>query len=645
MTLSLNENVLTVLFLFSPILLIFFKKNIPDNVLFVVGELMIVCRVLEPLFEITARMVISGLGVGCFMIFFPALFLKMDSKKEEQGGITLGIGLALAIASSVLLRTLNSTIDISTYSWFQVIGLGLAVIETIMLIGLFKMKSNNLFEANQSRNIQFSPTDLISSQPNGLKHVLGITFGLTSILFFISFAFNSPVVISRWTEGDYFIIVGIVVLMIALLTIIVLYYPQLISSLKLWTIWIWNGLFVLFFVLTIIVNQIPFPSTPEIYPIEAVPTTLFNYLPLILMLVTFPIILIDFMLLSREIIKLNPKPTAFTMGGSFVLGGGVYMLVMLLALIFTSTWGFIPLIGVFFRDIFWQVFLIVGFVVVVSVIRGISRSSLVFQRSLLNPFANLITSGLVVIIFVGTLASAIVIEAAPLTPTEVPTTVRFLTYNIRQGVNEAANKNYDGQLELIRNIDADIIGLQESSKIAGNSDVVRYFANKLNLHSYFGPKGVTGTTGVALLSKYPIKNPKTFYHFSENIDRKQTATVEAEITVGSRSFLIYVTHTFGRISTKLILQTDVLDRSVGKSNVIFMGDFNFRPNTEPYNLTTNVMEDSWWLKWPTGIDNQGNNNSQEVDLIFVSPGTTISDCQYIFNPQSDHPAYWADIQV
>jgi len=249
-----------------------------------------------------------------------------------------------------------------------------------------------------------------------------------------------------------------------------------------------------------------------------------------------------------------------------------------------------------------------------------------------------------IVMFLGTLTGSIVFEAHPIAPSGDAVSLRLLTYNLQQGVSDAQNKNYDGQLGVIRNIDADIIGLQETSKIAGNCDVVRYLANKLNLYSYFGPKGVTGTTGVALLSKYPIENPRTIYHYNEDVDQKQTATIEAEITVGSTTFTVYVTHTYGRTSTKMILQNDILDASSGKSNVIFMGDFNFRPNSEPYNLTTDVLADSWWVKWPTGTNSLGENNSREIDHIFLSPGTTVSDCEYVTDPQSDHPAYWVDIQ-
>jgi endonuclease/exonuclease/phosphatase family metal-dependent hydrolase len=254
---------------------------------------------------------------------------------------------------------------------------------------------------------------------------------------------------------------------------------------------------------------------------------------------------------------------------------------------------------------------------------------------------------LLVIIFLGTFVSIMVLEPYPTTPSN-PSSLKILNYNIQQGVNDRANKNYDGQLNLIREIDPDIIGLQECSKIAGSSDVVRYFAEKLNMYSYFGPKWVTGTTGVAVLSKYPIKNATTLYHYSENVDRKQTATTECQIEVGTHTYTVYNTHTYGRLSAKEIMQNDIITRVDGKPNVIFIGDFNFKPFTSPYNLTTEVLNDSWWVRWPTGQDNLGYNNSRDIELIFVSPDITVTDCQFVLDPTgsiSDHPAYWATIQL
>lgn len=647
MTLSLNENVLTVLFLFSSIFLLFFKKKLPDNILLVVGELMILCRIIEPLFDTQLRMIVSGLGVGCFLIFFPGYLLWKDSNDEEHDGIMLGLGLAIAIVVSVLFRTLNSSIDISTHGWFQTIGWVLAAIETIILFNLIMGKEYQQSKLNSQGVDTVSSSDLSDTiQSKSKRDIIGITIGLLSILFLVYFSFSSPVVISRWTEGNYFLITAIVVIMTLLFIFIMLYQPQLISQLKYWMVWVWNALFIITFVLTIFVNQISFPKTLDIYPIEAPLTTIIHFLPLIIMLFLFPIILIDFTLLSRELLKMKPKLTTRNLGISFTMGG-LFMLLLIFALLFTSTWGFIPIIGIFFRDMFWLVFFIVGLFGVLS-LKHVSKNTFQFKKSSFHYKTKIITAGMIIIFCMGTIIGLILLEAHPVTPEEEVTSLRFLTYNIQQGVDDKATKNYDGQLELIRQIDADIIGLQETSKIAGNSDPVSYFANKLNLYSYYGPKGVTGTTGVALLSKYPIRNPKTFYHFSENVDRKQTANIEAEITVQGNTFTVYVTHTFGRMSAKSILQQDVLTRAVGKSNVIFMGDFNFRPNDEPYILTTATLNESWVIAESSYVDDSSGkifNVSRRIDMIFVSNGITVTQCQYITDPQSDHPAYWADIRL
>lgn len=636
MTLSLNQNTFALLFMFSPLVFLVFRKSIPDKLLIVAAGILIVCRIVEPLFDSVMRMVLSGLGVGCFLILFPALLLSAKSVDTNKWVQTFGTSLSLALAASILLRTLNFTIDLSTYGWGQIIGWVLAAIGLFMLVGF----SKELQDAAATPRIEVSAP---APQRVRKRTLVGITIGLSSILFFVSFAFSSPVMISRWTESSYVAVVTGVALMTTLFALVMLYRPNLVSRLTPTIIVIWNIIFVGLFVLTVYINQIQFPVTPTLYPIIAPTTTIIHHLPMYLMILTFPIILIDFMLLSHKMASLEKMPTSRAAGVAFTLGGGLSLLGLLFTLILTSVWGFVPVIGPMLRDLFWFIFLVAGIILILSVYKAKDNMP-TFDAPISLPRTETIVAGLVIVMFLGTLTGSIVFEAQPVTQPDGVTSLRLLTYNLQQGVNDAQNKNYDGQLELIRQIDADIIGLQETSKIAGNSDVVRYLANQLNLYSYFGPKGVTGTTGVALLSRYPIENPRTIYHYSEDVDRKQTATIEAEITVDSTTFTVYVTHTYGRISTKTILQNDILDAADGKSNVIFMGDFNFRPFSEPYNVTTDVLEDSWYVKWPSGTNSLGENNSREIDHIFLSSGTTVSDCEYITDPQSDHPAYWVDIQ-
>jgi len=286
-------------------------------------------------------------------------------------------------------------------------------------------------------------------------------------------------------------------------------------------------------------------------------------------------------------IKFRPTLTKLSLG--FTFGGGFYTLLMIFSIVFTSTWGFVRPVSLFFRDGFWFVFLFIGLIAALPILL-VKKNSFAFKGPKFGSKTKKSAIILLSIICIGTSVGVIALEPRPIVP-ESATSLKILTYNLQQGNDDYAQKNYDGQLETIREIDADIIGLQESSKIAGNSDIVRYFADKLNMYSYFGPKGVTGTTGVALLSKYPIQSTKTLYHYSSDSGGKQTATIEAEIIVGSQTFTIYITHTWRPTEAKSMLVNDVLERAADKENVLFIGDMNFRQYSEPYNITTDVLVD------------------------------------------------------
>ncbi|MFZ1553644.1 MAG: endonuclease/exonuclease/phosphatase family protein, partial [Anaerolineae bacterium] len=73
------------------------------------------------------------------------------------------------------------------------------------------------------------------------------------------------------------------------------------------------------------------------------------------------------------------------------------------------------------------------------------------------------------------------------------------------------------------------------------------------------------------------------------------------------------------------------------------GDFNFRPDSEQYRLTTQQLADSWLLRWPTWRDDQGQQPQRKIDHIFVSPGTDVRQARFIPSPASDHPAVTATI--
>jgi endonuclease/exonuclease/phosphatase family metal-dependent hydrolase len=158
------------------------------------------------------------------------------------------------------------------------------------------------------------------------------------------------------------------------------------------------------------------------------------------------------------------------------------------------------------------------------------------------------------------------------------------------------------------------------------------------MHSYYGPKAVTGTFGIALLSRYPIENPRTFYMYSEG---EQTAAIHAQVRLGGKLFNVFVTH-LGN-SGPLIQQENFLEELDGLEDVIAMGDFNFRPDTEQYALTRESLEDAWLLRWPSGADAVGYRPDRRIDHVFLSPNLQVRSARFHTGGESDHPALVVEV--
>ncbi len=624
-------DILALVFLLSSIGLLFFRKSISNKTLFIVGEIFIVTRLIEPLLNGKGLLILAGLSVSSFLIFFPAYFTR-SKNKEQQTGITLGVSLAIAVAVSVLLRTVNSTLDVSIYRWYQIIGWILGIVASLMLVGMF-LESGEIVQKESSEE----------ESPASFGKILLLTLGLSSVFIIIWFTFMSPTSISRWTEGNYIgIVIGISIMIILFVAGMVV-KPDLINMIKSWMLWLWNGFFALSLTLTVLVHQkIPsygifFPDDPAAFPIIAAPTTWVYHIPLVIMIILSPIIYIDFILLSREMLKIKPKPAKI--GGSFTLGFGLYGVIMIFMQVLPNVWGYLPPISPIFRDMYWLAFLVPGLFITIPIFL-FKKKTLSFEKTTRELKSKSIILSILGLVFIGTVAGAFVSAPHPVAQDEGKTSLIVMTYNIRLGVNLTGEKNYDGQLELIRSVDPDILCLQESDTArigGGNSDVVRYLADKLDMYSYRGAKTVFNTYGTAILSKYPISNPTAYFMYSTH---QQISTTQAQIEISSTlTFNVFSNHPAARGDDAKRYQTEeILSQTVGLENVLLCGDFNFRAYSESYNITTDVLEDSWVQKWLTPAEGR-------IDHIFLSTGITVLDAVYIERGQSDHPAYWIEIQI
>ncbi len=643
---SVDEKAAGLIFLLPSFFLIFSKKNISPNLIKISGILLIVARLITPLVATFGKIITAGLGVGSFMIFFPSYLLYSSSITKKSNGLNFGISLAIGTGLSILFRTLNSTLDISMYSWYQFIGVILALISVVLLLSFDKIQNyeqkDEALEEEELKNEKNVYKNTYGKFRREIK-ILALIFGIINIFLLIYFAFESPTVISRWTQGNYLAIVIILTIMISVYILIAQFRPEWFDFLRTWMIGLWNFLFSISLVLTIFAHIIKFPETPSSPDIVVGTPYWFQQIPLYMMLLLSPIIFINFMLFTRELIKIRPSKRQISGGFSW---GGLYIVIMAFIIIFTNIWGYVGAASLIFRNLFWLPFLLIGIGMFLSAL-FINKSSIQFKNFKKSPKENVSAAIFICFILIGTILGGIITNAnpEPLTGQDV-NSLSIMTFNVQMGVNETGDKNYEAQLKLIQEINPDIIALQESdsAKIGGgNSDVIRYFADKLNYYSYYGPKKVTGTYGTAILSRYPISNALSIFSFS---DEDEIGTVHVQITVGDTIFDIFNSHPDGSADAKLVHSETLMSHIGFLSNVISMGDFNSRENSTYYNASTAVLVDSFLSLYPDHIDENGVNRTRRIDHIFVSPKFIIKEAHYISSPESqtDHPVHWIIIE-
>jgi endonuclease/exonuclease/phosphatase family metal-dependent hydrolase len=404
----------------------------------------------------------------------------------------------------------------------------------------------------------------------------------------------------------------------------------------------WNILFTLALTGTILAHTVRFPADPSA-PLAVVGTPAwYQQIPLLLLLLTFPVLYFDFALFSGLIVQVSPAPRRLAPGfllGAFVLVAAVFMV------IFTNVWGYVEPVSTPFRNQFWLPhFLLAG---------GITLLILVLTRRVILPgfhspgksSAGWIGVFLGVIL-IATAAAALLTDRTTASPMN-GNTLKVMTYNIQQANDAFGEKSYERQLELIRQVDPDILGLQESDSARvslNNNDIVRYFASRLGYHAYYGPKTVTGTYGSALLSKYPLENATSFFSYS---DQDEIGSVQADIRIGDERVTVFNVHPAGSDTAMIAFADALLSRAADSTRVISIGDYNLRESEEAYQRIDAAYKNAWMDVYPTGIGADGTDMSgdRRIDHIFVSPEMTVSDPVYLLAPasQTDHPAHWATI--
>jgi endonuclease/exonuclease/phosphatase family metal-dependent hydrolase len=616
MTGGLDEKALGVLFLFVPLFVLPFFNKGKTTLLWILFGVLFVSRGLIPYLDTSNRLLVSGIATA---FSFSLFFLLVSRLPTVARGAAAG--LALSVGISTLIRTAGHGVELSLTPSGGWLGWVLGLLFGLCL-ALSELKAE------------------FAEQGSGGNRTLSV-WGIYLVLTLVYFSISAPAVIARWTEGNYTLIISAVSLFSLAWVWIFTSRPAWVERISTPILLVWNLLFTLSLTLTLLVQRVSFPPTLDSAPVVVGGPTFWQMIPLGLMLLLFPVVFFDLQVFIRQMQRVNMPAGNFLPG---ILLGSFSFIVLVFINIFSNVWGYIKPISPPFRNTFWLVyFILTGLISLLAWVVGRNKPA---QLEKPERKYSWIWSSLLAVLFVVSMVLALPVKHTQV-DTASKTSLRVMTFNTQQSNDEFAQKSFQAQLDVIRQVSPDILALQEtdSTRISlNNNDYVRFFADELGYYSYYGPKTVAGTYGTAILSRYPLENTRTVFIYS---DKDETGVAEAEVEVAGKLFTIYDVHPDGSDPAMLVFAQTLLERAKDKAYVIAMGDYNLRDYEAAYQLIDSVLTNAWTSVYPSeispeGVDMSGDNR---IDHIFLSPNLTAFNPTYILPPESatDHAVHWADI--
>ncbi|HOL16890.1 MAG TPA: endonuclease/exonuclease/phosphatase family protein [Bacillota bacterium] len=599
---SLDEKALGVLFFFSPAVLFFRRGRLPRWLAPLSLLVLSVARGITPYLATGGRLLSSGIATAM------ALWLLIILLRQTAGKLAIdgSAALALATALSVLWRTVGRGLEYSLTTSGGWVGWLLAA----LLVVCYRLLRK-------------------AEEPAEAFLDLGSGFGLMLLLTLLLFSFSAPSVMARWVDGDYVLIVSLVSLLSLAYIAAVFLRPAWIHALlvKRTSLGMANGLFVLALQAAFLLHRVDFPPAPDAPAVVVSPPSFAQQVPLLIAILLLPIVFTTAAFFLQTPVQKDVRPSSFSAG---ILLGALAMVLLIFMIIFTNVWGYVEPVSPFFRNKYWLPFLLMtGAAMLLVFFRksttqekpaaGRSMAPAVLPAALAACF--LLTTGL----------AWWTTRTNPAPPGRTSLTV--MTYNIQQANDGEAERSYLRQLALIRQIDPDIVALQESDSTRislNNNDYVRYYASRLGYYSYFGPATTTGTYGTAILSRFPLENVRTVFSYS---DKDEVGTAVAEFVVEGKRFTIFNVHPDGSDMAMMAFADALLEHARGLERVIVLGDYNLRHTEEAYQRIAAVYHNV-------------PGSEGHIDHIFLSHDLQMINPVYIPAPASatDHPLLYATVR-
>ncbi|HSP81764.1 MAG TPA: endonuclease/exonuclease/phosphatase family protein [Myxococcaceae bacterium] len=177
----------------------------------------------------------------------------------------------------------------------------------------------------------------------------------------------------------------------------------------------------------------------------------------------------------------------------------------------------------------------------------------------------------------------------------------LVSYNIHSGIGTDGRFDLQRVGAVLRELDADIIALQEVGDYRGvtpQEDQPEHMADLLGMHMAFGPNVVRNGRryGNAILTRLPILKSKN-YDLSVR-RREPRGALRCDLDLGSnRQLHVFCLHLGLSVSERraqeaLLLSSDILRDAVRNDPVLVCGDFNYWGNGPVPGLVRKAIHDA-----------------------------------------------------
>ena len=230
--------------------------------------------------------------------------------------------------------------------------------------------------------------------------------------------------------------------------------------------------------------------------------------------------------------------------------------------------------------------------------------------------------------------------------------IKVMTYNIYHGEQryDPGKSNLQQVAAVINQYKPDFVALQEVDSMTTRSasfnngvpqDLVKVLAEETGMHGFFG-KAIdyaNGGYGEGILSRFSVQAVNYDLPIPKGGEGRALLTI-AHTFPNGKKIVFAGTHLCHQFQENRLAQTEAICGILSELDlpVIMGGDFNFRPDSEAYQLIKNHFDDAAEIKGNPENTISFENPRARIDYIFLSKGHNwiVKDVEVIRVNASDH---------